>query len=38
MVLYQPPNKHVMEAFSLKGKVAVITGDEFSLACSMKCL
>ncbi|OQE09015.1 hypothetical protein PENFLA_c116G05532 [Penicillium flavigenum] len=26
MVLYQPPNKHVMEAFSLKGKVAVITG------------
>jgi hypothetical protein len=37
MVLYQPPNKHVMEAFSLKGKVAVITGDEeFSLACSNK--
>ncbi|CAG8889035.1 unnamed protein product [Penicillium nalgiovense] len=26
MVLYQPSNKHVMEAFSLKGKVAVITG------------
>ncbi|KAJ5274846.1 hypothetical protein N7505_003391 [Penicillium chrysogenum] len=26
MVLYQPPNKHVMEAFSLKGKAAVITG------------
>jgi hypothetical protein len=37
MVLYQPPNKHVMEAFSLKGKAAVITGDqEFSLTPNKK--
>jgi hypothetical protein len=37
MVLYQPPNKHVMEAFSLKGKVAVITGDgKFSLTPNIK--
>lgn len=27
MVLAQPPNKHVMEAFSLKGKVAGVTGN-----------
>lgn len=26
MVLAQPDNKHVMQAFSLKGKVAIVTG------------
>ena len=26
MVLAQPENKHVMQAFSVKGKVAIVTG------------
>lgn len=26
MVLAQPDNKHVVQAFSLKGKVAIVTG------------
>ena len=26
MVLAQPENKHVMQVFSLKGKVAIVTG------------
>lgn len=26
MVLAQPPNQHVMKAFDLTGKVAVVTG------------
>lgn len=26
MVLTQPPNQHVMKAFDLTGKVAVVTG------------
>lgn len=30
MVLAQPPNQHVMKAFDLTGKVAVVTGTPSS--------
>ena len=31
MVLSQPPNQHVMKAFDLTGKVAVITGTIYAI-------
>jgi hypothetical protein len=31
MVLHQPPNQHVMKAFDLTGKVALITGTTHAI-------